>query len=537
MNIPLKRLIRLMQDEHNPEVRAAATTVLGELGLKSSEAAAELLARLDDEEQEVRLAAIRASGQLKVEKALPTLLDRVAHGGPEASAAAEAAAKLGAKGIKGLQEMMHKVAPGLKRYIAAALTTSGSHGADAVGVSVLFDKDPMVAKAAADAIISQIPTMSEDRRKTLVEEVVAACGNKRRPIPVTAELPVLRILAALNDRKCADLLWTWTGPPHSHEVRAAALQALGGWVESPTKEQWKRLFQCALESDFRIAAPALMILGHLPVKDKNISDWLPLFDAPDVAARRLAMEKLGNRDTPEVAAGLMAQFHHPDRTVSETARLHLQHSKTGRKAMLAALLKAETPEEAWPLVRAIKDVKDELPDSATKEIVTRTTQYVAEHSTRADPFLFLARELSSLQLQEALLEKAVALRKKKKYVEALAFLKVLARDPGIGFAVRLELAFCGLKQSPKDLDPHARNDDPCLRNFDTLMNQDFDLLEKEIAKAKFLDAEDLLYIGFHFSEQYGRQRQFGIDMLRQVAQSSKGEAGKAARNKLKNVGA
>lgn len=536
MNVPLKKLVKLLQDKDDETLRAAAATVIGELGAKDTEANAELLTRLDDADQNVRLAAIKATGQLKIEKALPKLLDKVAHGGPQASVAAEAAAKLGVKGVRGLQDMMHKVAPGLKRYIAAALTTSGSHGADAVGVSVLFDKDPMIGRAAADAIIGQIPAMPPDRKRTLVEELIVASKDKRKPIPVIAELPVLRILAAINDPKSAELLWSWTGPPHSHEVRAAALSSVGGWVKSPSKEQWKRLFLCALDQDFRVAAPALMILQRLPV-EKNAGDWLPLFDAPDVAARRLAMEKLGDRDTAEVAKGLMGQFHHPDRNVSESARLHLQNSKTGRKAMLSALLVAETPEAAWSLVRVLKEVSEEIPPASVKEIIAQTTEHVAAHSTLADPFLFFSRELSSLQLQEALLEKAVVLRKKKKYIEALAFLKVLARDPGIGFAVRLELALCGLKQSPKDVDPHARNDDPCLRNFDTLMNQDFDLLEKELAKAKFLDAEDLYYIAFHFSEQVGRQRQFGIDMLKQVAKTNKAEAGKAAKNKLKNVGA
>ncbi len=536
MDLPIKKLVRLLKDDNDELVRASTAVVLGELGVKDAEVAAELLQRLEDKSIDVRLASIKAAGQLKIDKALPTLLDRVANGGPQAPVAAEAAAKLGTKGIKGLQEMMHKVAPGLKRYIAAALSTTGSHGADAVGVSVLFDKDPMIGKAAADAIIAQIPAMPADRRKTLVEEVIVACKDKRKPIPVTAELPALRILGAINDPKAGELLWSWTAAPHTHEVRAAALQTVGGWIETPTKEQWKRIFACASETDFRIAAPALMILQRLPVTDKNLGEWMPLFHAPDVAARRLAMEKLGDRDTAPVAAGLMAQFHHADRSVHETARIHLQNSKNGRKAMLTALLNAESPEEAWSLVRVLKEVADEVPPASVKEIIAATTEHVAEHSTLADPFLFFARALSNEQVQASLLKRAVALRKKKKYIEALAFLKVLARDPGIGFAVRLELALCGLKQSPKDLDPHSRNEDHCLRNFDTLMGQNFDMLEKELAKAKFLDPADLFYIGFHFAEQVGRQRQFGIDILQSISKD-KSEAGKAAKNKLKSVGA
>ncbi|CAN5174363.1 hypothetical protein BH11PLA2_BH11PLA2_06940 [soil metagenome] len=535
MNVPIKKLVQMLDSKQPAPVRASAAVVLGELGVKDAEASAELLERLDDKDADVRLSAIRAVGQLKVEKALPKLLERIQKGGPEAAAASEATAKLGAKGLKALQELLHKVVPGLKRYIAAALTSSGSSGADAIGISVLLDKDGQVANAAAMAIIGQIPTMAESRKKTLTDEILLLGKDKKKPIPNYAELPILRVLAAIGDQRAADLLWTWAGPPHSHDVRAIALQTAGGWISTPTKEQSKRLFQSAMDADFRVAAPALMILNKLPVK--NEAEWLPLFNAPDIAARRLVMDKLGDHDTAAVAEGLLVQFRHHDRTVSETARTKLQTLKAGRKSLVAALNAAGNHDDAWALARAVVAFKDDLTPAVIKELIETASKHIDRHDHRADAFLYLLREAATLPLQEALLEKAVTLRKKKKYEEALAYLKVLGRDPGIGFAVRLELALCGLKVSGKNLDPHARYDDPCLRHFDTLMQQDFDLMEKELAKAKLLEPEDRLYVGFHFAELVGRQRQFGIDILKAIAKESKGEAGKSAKNKLKSVGA
>src|SRR4029078_867660 len=117
-------------------------------------------------------------------------------------------------------------------------------------------------------------------------------------------------------------------------------------------------------------------------------------------------------------------------------------------------------------------------------------------------------------------------------------LSVVPRDRGRGVAVRQELAFCGLKVSAKELDPHARDADPCLRNFDTLFQQDAGLLKKEIEKAKFLAPEDVFYVGFHFAEQFGRAREFGIDLLKLVVKRSpKGECGRSAKNRLTSMGA
>jgi hypothetical protein len=347
--------------------------------------------------------------------------------------------------------------------------------------------------------------------------------------------PLIRVLAAAGDARAADVVWNWSGPPYVHDVRAQALQTAAAWLTEPTKEQWRRLFQNALDADFRLAGPALMVLNKLPVKID--ADWLPLFDAPDVAARRTAIEKLGDRDTAAVAAGLLKQFTHHDRTISEAARVKLQSLKAGRKALVDALQKAETTEAAWALAKAIVSFKDELTPATVTALIETATKHIDRHDHRADAFVYLLREAASVPMQDALLEKATALRKKKKYDEALAYLKVLGRDPAIGFAVRLELALCGLKVSAKNLDPHARYDDPCLKHLDTLLAQNLDQLENELNRAKFLEPEDRLYVGFHFAELVGRPRQFGIDILSAVAKESKGDAGKAAKNKLKSVGA
>ena len=53
-------------------------------------------------------------------------------------------------------------------------------------------------------------------------------------------------------------------------------------------------------------------------------------------------------------------------------------------------------------------------------------------------------------------------------------------------------------------------------------------------KEKVLDAADLYYVGFHFSEGTGDERKFGQKLLEHVAKCwPKTKEGKAARSKLK----
>src|SRR5436190_8935154 len=126
MQLPVAKVVRLLTAEHPPEVRRSAIMVLGELGARDGEVSAAVLESMEDEDAEVRARAIRAAGQLHLERAIARLVERIKTGGTEAELASDAIAQMGAKGSAALRELMPKVAPGLRRYIAAALARSAA---------------------------------------------------------------------------------------------------------------------------------------------------------------------------------------------------------------------------------------------------------------------------------------------------------------------------------------------------------------------------------------------------------------------------
>src|SRR5947209_7238312 len=104
MNVSGEKLLRLLDAANPLEVRCAAALVLGEIGpARDAKTAAALCDGLRDPEPVFRIRAIEAAGKLRVEKALPQLLERIKDGGEEADAAARSAAKLGVKGTRALQ--------------------------------------------------------------------------------------------------------------------------------------------------------------------------------------------------------------------------------------------------------------------------------------------------------------------------------------------------------------------------------------------------------------------------------------------------
>ncbi len=533
MDIPAKKLVKLLDPARPPAVRAAAALVCGELGVK--DAAADLLAALWDEDDTVRLAAIPACGQLKLLKALPIFLERIPTGREEGTLCAAAAARLGPAGVKGLHDLLHKVAPGVRKTLAAALSGAGGGGAEA-SVGVLRDHDPAVVAAAAAAIAGRVPQLGPAQKHDLTTELVAFAAEKAKR-PPAAELAVVKLLAALDDPATADVLWDRTAPPHPPEVRAAALSAVGGWMDDLPKDRWKRLFAAAADPLFPVAAPALMILSKQPVSPKQLADWAGLFHAPDQAARRLALEKVGDTDAPLVVAGLLAQLDRQDPHLRDTARAKLAATAGGRAALADGLLAADTADTLWPLVRAVAPFADGFAKAKRAELLEAACQHIDADDHRAEPLQFLLRAADATALRDALFDRAVARRKKKQYPAALKYLKLLGRDPAAGLPVRLELALCGLKLSRKDLAADQRSMDPCLRQFEGLVERAAADVLAAVGAAAWLEAEDVFYLGFHFGEKNGADRQFGADLLRLVVkQFPKAKVTAAAKNKLKAVG-
>jgi HEAT repeats len=538
MDISAKKLAKLMRPEQPIEIRGSAVVVAAELAVKDPDIAAEVIERISDESDAVRIQAIKAVGKLKLTKALPMLMERIENGGEEAKLAAEAAAKLGNEGVKRLQEMMHQVAPGLRRYIGVALTSAGGSHAEA-GVAVLLDRDPQVASAAASSLASRAATMPEAEKKKLVKELLGYLTDKKNKQPMNAELSLFKVLSALNDASAAEAIWERTLPPHPTDLRAAALQAVAGWLPTtPTKEQFRRLFACAADSHFSVVAPALMMLNKVPVVERMTEDWAKLFAAPDMAARRLAIEKLGDRDTPTVADALMAQMNHPDRNLADMARKKLAKLEHGRQRLAQAVLDAKTSEETWQLARSVSSFSGSFSVKVRADIFAHACQYIETGDNRVDPLLFLLREGDPAALRDQLFEQAVNKRKKKDYEAALKYLRFLTRDPSSGYPIRLEAAMCGLKKSAKDISTESRMNDYCLRHFEQCLSNNAPDTIKQIEKAKWLDENDFYYLGFHFVEKIGAEREFGITMLKLVIKANpRAKLAGNAKNKLKSCGA
>jgi HEAT repeat protein len=538
MDATSKKLLRLLREDQPVELRRAAVQVLAEVGTGNAETGRALRDLLADADAALRLDALRAVGKLRVAPALPELLQRITEGGAESEAAAHAAARLGPKGTRALRDLMGHVAPGLRRRIAGALTAVGTAGAESVALDALLDSDPGVVDAAARSLSLELPSLTAAQRKNLADGLLQLLKQgKKKPLPLASEAAILRLLAALQDGRAEAVYWERAEPSHPAEVRALALRALGTLGSAPGKDKLGRLLACAADADFRVAAPALMLLKTVTPNDRTLSDWLHLLEAPDVAVRRLALEKIGDRDSTAVAAALLRQLDHPDRSLRDQALVRLGQLDHGRQALAEAVLKADSPDRAWLLARSQAPFVRDYSKALREQLFKQACTHLEAGDRRADALLFLLREADPQSLRDRLEERGLALRKKKQYAKALACFRLLCRDPACGAPLRFELAASGLKLSSRDLSAEARAGDPCLEQFANLVHAVGAELLDYVKWAKWLEPEELFYLGFHFAEKHHQEQQFGGQVLHLVLERSpRSGVAKDAKSKLRREG-
>jgi hypothetical protein len=280
-----------------------------------------------------------------------------------------------------------------------------------------------------------------------------------------------------------------------------------------------------------------MLLKKVSAGRKNVKHWLGLLDAPDVAAHQVAIEKLREVDSAEVAKALLQQLHHPDKELRDNALAALRDLKAGRDALFAALLEAGTPDEAWTLARAQVQAAQQWSAAQRQKLLARACQAHESDDRRSDAMWFLLREIDGEKLRRQLEERALQLRKKKDFTSSLAYWRLLTRDPAVGAELRFELAATALKLSNHDTAGAAREADPALHQFSRLLQDPaFDLIGHVLA-AKWLEEMDLFYLGFHFAEEPRSAREFGRQVLKSVIERwPKSPLAKNAKQKLKSEG-
>jgi len=536
MDSTIKRICGMLQSPDGMR-RCAAAMVLGELAPKEAAVVTALGAALKDSNQLLTRYVLEAFETIGSRAVVPFVLPLLDVNDMETKLrAAGIIARAGGEMIGELRRQFEKASPQQKRLLIDILARMHSREAMQLILDVLFDPDFELVKEACQAVRRHIADAAPGNRQALHKQVVQFMTSSRVRKNDRVLTSCLLLTGNIGAPDAANVLLKFTAPKNPGYIRRNALIGLTGLqlTGSASAPVVKQMVKYLSEADPQIVQLALDIIEKQPPVAALDSQWPKLLRSKHPTVRVFAARKLASVDSPANNKLMMALLAHPDTPVSEIAAGALARHKKSTKLLLDALAKERNSEAAWRLAKILKPHSPTVDKATVKKFSALAAGELATGTGRHEAVFYFLRNVDPAIVDNVLTSTGRKFKQAKKWAKAVDCLKQLIRAEGFANDLRFELSVCNLKQSAKDIAPNFRADDHALRGFQPLLTEKaFKLLDR-LKKEKCLDAADLFYIGFHFSEGTGEEQKFGRQLLEHVAKRWPGtKDGKAAKNKLK----
>ena len=400
-------------------------------------------------------------------------------------------------------------------------------------LELLFDSDFQVIRETCDAVrrhvVGATPTQRANLHKQVVEFMKSARVQKTERVMTSC----LLLIGHIARPEARTALLKHAAPKMSPYIRRHALLGLKSLEYTPAtaRSVSQPLFQYLKDKDGDVMRQSLDTLRRLPLTGVGIAQWDRLLKSDRGEVRVFAARKIAETDNAANNKRLVTLLEHEDTEVSEIAAAALAHHEKATALLIDVLGKSKSDETAWRLVKILKPHAASLPAATIKKFVTQAARDVGTGKARGDALLYLLRNAKPQAADQVLLDAGIKHKRAKRWDDAINCLRRLTQSPVCDDKTRYALAVCNLKKSPRELSAHMRAEDHALRGFQNLSRANFKLLN-ELKKDKTLDAQDLYYVGFHFSEARAPQNDFGRDVLLHVGKTwPRSKEGQAARVK------
>jgi len=536
MDRTVQRICDLLQSPDGMR-RCAAAMVLAELAPKDAHIVKALGESLKGANQLLTryvLEAFDAIGTRAVVAYVLPLLD--AEDMETKLRAAAIVARAGGDILPELKRQFEKSSVQQKRVLVDIVARIHTREAMQIILNVLFDPDFELVKEACQAVRRHIGDATPKERAMLHKQVAKFTNSSRVKKNDRVLISCLLLVGNIGAPNARNILLKHTTLRNLGYIRRNALIGLKGLelTGAAARATARQMLKYLADSDTTIAQHALDILEKLPLSGSYDSQWRKLLKNKHPVVREFAARRLAVGDNAATNRLMMTLLNHEDAQVGEIAAGALARHKRATKLLLAALARERKTEAAWRLAKILKPHSESVDKKTLKKFAALAARDLESGNPRYEALSYFLCNIDPKVADGVVRDVGLKFKKARRWSKAVEYLRQLARAESFDRELRYELSVCNLKQSQKDLAQHLRAGDQALRGFQALLpDKSFKLLER-LKKEKVLDAADLYYVGFHFSEGTGDERKFGQKLLEHVAKRwPKTREAKAARSKLK----
>ncbi|MCA8956658.1 MAG: hypothetical protein KDC87_11345 [Planctomycetes bacterium] len=536
MNDTLKAIVRVL-DEGSPELKVAASQILGELAPQDTAIVTALAGHLSLGDNTLNRYVLEALAKIGSPEAILILVSRLREGGGTADLVRHLLSSSGAAVADSLAASFRNETPELQAQLLQILGHHHTAGVMRMLMHTAFGDEPELRVEAGTFLCDRLAELDEKAGKKYREDVYKLVKSGKELAP-EALANGLRAMAAVSAAQSRATLLSYAQPGHPPVVRQAAL--LGLENASLTAAQSDTLLGYLDEADqVHVVKPCLVALrGHDDWSRSGIKKLRDLLSSRREEMKLFALQAMQNTQSEEVAKIYMGHLTSSKPDLQAAAIQALGHNAKAVAMLLKSVQAERNADKARLLTRALVDHKDRLKPAQLTPIADRCGKHLADGAEVGEILLdFLMRVNSALACTE-LVEKAVRLRRARKLVEALRILMHLAKSGTLDLEGRYQLALARLIKDSEEGRSGAISytGDATMGFIAGLVRDGFPVFER-LKKETMLQPDDLLRVGRHFSAGIGPEQRLGADMLMHVAKKHpKAKAGEEARLMIRTEG-
>jgi hypothetical protein len=332
------------------------------------------------------------------------------------------------------------------------------------------------------------------------------------------------------------LMWRLTAPENPAIVRSAAFRALRG--AKLTAVQVRGMMDVLADANAKDVHDSVRdVLADLPEVPAGMVPVLKkLLVSRQPEQRLFALRMLRTATGVEMAKIALKLLDHDDDRFRQAAADALAHNKQAIEPLVRLVQTSRDPVLAQAATDVLIRLAAEMPPKTLRSIVDKAVKLLATNPRTSDLLLGIALASDGNKVGAELVERAVRLRRTRRYGDALHVLARLAASSHATDEGRYQLALTRLLQDmSQPADEVAAPGNATMGFFAALVRGGFPLAER-LRKESTLSPEAILRVASHFAEAVGVERRFGTDLLQFLASRKKGRAGDEARVVLRAVG-
>ena len=536
MDRTVRRVCDMLQSPDGMR-RCAAAMVLAELAPKDAAVVKALGTALKDANQLLTRYVLEAFESIGTRGVVPYVLPLLDAEDVETKLrAAGIVARAGGNIVADLKRQFDKANPQQRRVLVDILARIHSRESMQLILDALFDPDFELVKEACQAVRRHIADTTPKDRVALHKQVVKFMNSSRVKKNDRVLTSCLLLIGYIGAPDARNILLKYSTPRNLGYIRRNALLGLKGYTVTGAAATAlaRQMIKYLADPDFTIVQHALDIIEKLPLPGAFDAHWRKLLKSKHTTVRTFAARKLAVNDTAATNRLMMSLLDHDDSQVSEIAAGALARHKRAGTLLLGALSRERDSEATWRLAKIFKPHSESVDKKTLRRFVSLAERELEAGKPRYEALLYFLRNIDTKAADSVWRDVGLKFKKRKKWGKAVECLRQLARGESFDNALRYELSVCNLKQSAKDLAAGLRAEDHALRGFQALLQDKGFKLFDHLKKERALDATDLYYVAFHFSEGTGEEAKFGKKLLEHIAKRwAKSKEGKAAKNKLK----